>query len=123
MPVGMENIQAGYYTVGENNRIFAFMGVPVSPMPEGGYPAVILVHGGAGYAYYEWVKKWTDNGYVAIAPDFDAHYPTGTDYNQRYTENPNGGPHGSVIAGFLCTRPMTGGKQERNSSNIDPAYK
>ena len=103
LPYGMQNIQAGYYTIGENNKVFAFMGVPKTPIPKGGYPAVILVHGGLGYAYYEWVKKWTDNGYVAIAPDFDSQYPIETEYDKRYreeeierrrTKNPKGGPRG-----------------------------
>ncbi|MBR5192717.1 MAG: dienelactone hydrolase family protein [Clostridia bacterium] len=103
LPYSMQNIQAGYYNVGKNNRVFAFMGVPKTPMPKGGYPAVVLVHGGLGYAYYEWVKKWTDNGYIAIAPDFDSQYAVGTEYDKRYredelerrrVENIAGGPRG-----------------------------
>lgn len=94
LPEGFQNIQAGYYKLGKENRIFAFMGVPETPMPEGGYPAVLLIHGGQGCAFYEWVKKWTDNGYVAIAPDFDSNYPIALDYDSRRTENLKGGPHG-----------------------------
>ena len=84
-------IKAIYYSVGKN-KVFAFIGVPDTPKPLGGYPAVVLVHGGDGCAYYEWVKKWTDKGFVAIAPDFNANYAI--DKNNRRVGNLLGGPKG-----------------------------
>lgn len=33
------------------------------------FPAVVLIHGGGGKAYKEWVEKWAADGYAAIAMD------------------------------------------------------
>lgn len=33
------------------------------------FPGVVLIHGGGGKAYHEWVKKWALAGYAAIAID------------------------------------------------------
>ena len=52
--------------------VFAAIGVPDStcfPMPQGGYPAVILVHGGNGEVFPDWVRWWNQKGYVALAFD------------------------------------------------------
>lgn len=85
-----------YYSVGTKNRVFAYYGKPSTVCPEIGYPAVLLIHGGDGCAYYEWVKEWTDKGFVAIAPDFSAQFAA--DEKDRLKKNPLGGPigYGSV---------------------------
>ena len=54
---------------GEQTEIFAYYGVPNAPMPNGGYPGIVLVHGGGGMAFCEWVEYWCSKGYVAIAFD------------------------------------------------------
>lgn len=36
------------------------------------YPGVILVHGGGGKAFKQWVSKWATDGYAAIALDLGA---------------------------------------------------
>ncbi len=87
-----DNVKAIYYQVKKDNEVFAFIGVPDSPPPQGGYPAVLLVHGGMGFAYHEWVKTWTDRGYVAIAPDFDSQYTVDDEHRAEYNEK--GGPKG-----------------------------
>ena len=86
-----KNIKALYITH-DSYKVFSFIGYPETPMPKGGYPAVVLVHGGNGYAYYEWIKKWTDKGFVAIAPDFDSNYAINME--ERKVGNPCGGPKG-----------------------------
>ncbi len=95
-PSDVKNVEAITYSVknssGGVNEVFAFIGYPDFPMPKGGFPAVVLVHGGGGEAYFEWVKDWTDRGYVAIAPDFDAQIATDTDH--RKEPNEFGGPKG-----------------------------
>ena len=45
---------------GTPTKIFAYMGVPQSASPEKPVPAVVLVHGGGGPAFTEWVKVWND---------------------------------------------------------------
>lgn len=49
------------------------------------YPGVILVHGGAGRAFKEWVEKWAADGYAAIAMDLSGNGETGEKLE-------NGGP-------------------------------
>jgi dienelactone hydrolase len=49
--------------------VFAYYGVPSGPVPSGGWPAVVLVHGGGGTAYAAFVKLWNSWGYAAISMD------------------------------------------------------
>lgn len=37
------------------------------------YPGIVLVHGGGGKAYKEWVMQWAANGYAAIAIDLSGN--------------------------------------------------
>jgi dienelactone hydrolase len=59
------------------------------PMPTGGYPAIVLVHGGAGQVYTDWIEYWTDKGYVAIALDIFSNM---LDDGLNKVVNPEGGP-------------------------------
>ena len=88
---GYQDLKAIFYSAGARNEVFAFIGVPQTAAPAGGFPSVVLIHGGDGCAYYEWVREWTNRGYLAIAPDFSAQYADGAD---RHAFNPNGGPRG-----------------------------
>ena len=49
---------------GKPTRVFAWLGLP-APRP-GKVPGVVLVHGGGGTAFKEWVQKWNDRGFAAI---------------------------------------------------------
>lgn len=55
--------------------MFAYYGLPRDASPERTVPAVVLVHGGAGTAFREWVGKWNDRGYAALAMDLEGHIP------------------------------------------------
>lgn len=50
---------------GEPTKVFAWLGLPENR--EDKVPGVVLVHGGGGTAFKEWVKLWTDRGYAAIS--------------------------------------------------------
>ncbi|MEI6256826.1 MAG: alpha/beta fold hydrolase [Planctomycetota bacterium] len=52
---------------GKPTQVFAYCGFPAGAT--GKSPAMVLIHGGGGTAFPEWVKLWTDRGYVAIAMD------------------------------------------------------
>lgn len=52
---------------GKPTRVFAWLGVPPAPAAGGRLPGIVLVHGGGGTAFKEWVKKWNDHGFAAIA--------------------------------------------------------
>jgi len=85
---------------GKPTKIFAYLGVPKfspdkTPVTKNSkLPAVVLVHGGSGTAFAEWVKVWNDRGYVAIAMDTFGHQPTLTSRRDNFDrdENPFGGP-------------------------------
>jgi cephalosporin-C deacetylase-like acetyl esterase len=58
---------------GKQTRVFAYYATPgtISGQPEkdNHLPAMVLVHGGGGRAFSEWVKLWASRGYAAIAMD------------------------------------------------------
>ena len=53
---------------GKPTRVFAYYGAPSRRGTEK-LPAMVLVHGGGGTAYAEWVRMWNARGYAAIAMD------------------------------------------------------
>ncbi|MBN2376799.1 MAG: alpha/beta fold hydrolase [Sedimentisphaerales bacterium] len=73
-----ESSVCSFYYEGENykdkpTRVFAYYASPATlnaKSTEGEtYPAVVLVHGGGGTAFKEWVELWARRGYAAIAMD------------------------------------------------------
>ncbi len=50
---------------GKPTRAFAWLGVPANRNSK--VPGVVLVHGGGGTAFIEWVKKWNEHGFAAIS--------------------------------------------------------
>ncbi|MBA4168246.1 MAG: prolyl oligopeptidase family serine peptidase [Chitinophagaceae bacterium] len=71
---------------GKPTRIFAYYGVPQNKILSG-LPGIILVHGGHGTAYAEWVKLWTGRGFAALALDVCGSTPV-SDSSKKYA-----GPH------------------------------
>ena len=59
---------------GKPTRIFAYYGKPAGSGP---FPAVVLVHGGGGKAFPDWVRHWTKRGYCALAMDLAGNGPNG----------------------------------------------
>ncbi|MEC0231401.1 alpha/beta hydrolase family protein [Paenibacillus alba] len=58
-----------------STRVFAYYGIPESSS-EAKVPGIVLVHGGGGTAFKEWVRIWVDKGYAAIAMDLEGHIGT-----------------------------------------------
>jgi len=80
---------------GKSTRVFAWFGVPERSER---VPGMVLVHGGGGTAFAEWVRLWNARGYAAIAMDVCGSVPTGEYGNwQRHDA---GGPVGWE-AGFV----------------------
>lgn len=78
---------------GKASQVFAYIGFPENASAENPVPAMVLVHGGAGHAYAEWVKYWIDNGYAAISVDGFGQQPAdgyyrGDNDNDSWTVNP-----------------------------------
>ncbi len=55
-------------------RVFAWYGAP-AVKPGETVPAMILVHGGGGTAFADWVRLWTARGYAALAMDTGGGVP------------------------------------------------
>ncbi|MBQ4269877.1 MAG: dienelactone hydrolase family protein [Clostridia bacterium] len=76
----------------DSTWVFATIGTPSQkkfPMPEGGYPAVILLHGGGGQVYTDWIQWWTNRGFVALAFD---NYANQLNKRGDNVANNEGGP-------------------------------
>ena len=74
-----QGIKAIYYNSvnyeGNPTKVFAYIGYPAGASPTNKVPAVILIHGGGGTAFPQWVQQWTSRGYAAIAIDTEGHIP------------------------------------------------
>jgi len=74
----------------KRTKVFCWYGVPNGLTEGQKVPAVILVHGGGGEAYADWVEQWINEGYIAIALSLINKLPDGaksTSYaipNQEY---------------------------------------
>ncbi|HRR36192.1 MAG TPA: acetylxylan esterase, partial [Clostridia bacterium] len=64
---------------GSPTKIFAYLGIPETTDEK--LPGVVLVHGGGGTAYADWVRKWNSKGYAAIAMDLEGHTPDGQSHS------------------------------------------
>ena len=64
---------------GKPTRVFAYYATPGSMAgdrsKDKNLPAVVLVHGGGGTAFDQWVQLWAKRGYAAIAMDLAGYGP------------------------------------------------
>jgi len=59
---------------GQPTRVFAWLGLP-ELKPGETCPAMVLLHGGGGTAFDEWVRLWNRRGYAALAMDLTGCVP------------------------------------------------
>lgn len=89
-----EGVKALFYEgqacAGKPTRVFAWYGVPAGGAAK--HPAMVLVHGGGGAAFANWVRLWNERGYAAIAMDTCGCVPRGT-YG-HWERHDLGGPAG-----------------------------
>ena len=92
---------AGVPWKGSPTKVFAWLGVPGKAT--GKVPGVVLVHGGGGSAFKEWVKRWNDHGFAAISisvegqtDSSDPELPKGT---RGYRQHEWAGPQRNGIYG------------------------
>ncbi|MBD0400261.1 S9 family peptidase [Flammeovirga sp. EKP202] len=97
----VEGMQSIYYEgisyKGKPTKVYAYYSYPKTPKPEGGYPAVVLVHGGGGTGYPTWVKKWNEEGFVAISMDLEGHIPSNKKHDERDTFKGSGPQRNGVF--------------------------
>ncbi len=64
---------------GKPTRVFAYYATPATvdsnAAADQRFPAVVLLHGGGGTAFREWVQMWVKRGYAAIAMDLAGSRP------------------------------------------------
>ncbi|MDQ3622029.1 MAG: acetylxylan esterase [Verrucomicrobiota bacterium] len=101
---------AGEAFRGQATEVFAFFASPATlrsaAKPGAKFPGIVLIHGGGGTAFAEWVLLWAERGYAAIAMDLSGSRPpdpafdpqTGTlagprTENKARTRLPRGGPN------------------------------
>lgn len=79
---------------GKPTRVFAYYGAPEGKK----LPAMVLVHGGGGTAFAEWVRMWNARGYAAIAMDTSGMAPERAAaeklWNPARAHHEHGGPEG-----------------------------
>lgn len=74
-------------------EVFAYIGFPENASVQNPVPAMVLIHGGAGFAHAEWVKYWVDNGYAAISVDGFGQQPADGEFSLNgWTVNPESHP-------------------------------
>lgn len=100
---GMEAIfYEGMPYKGKPTRVFAWVGLPKME-PNAKVPGIVLVHGGGGTAFEDWVRLWTKRGYAAIAMDTCGTVPRGK--YAHWERHEAGGPPGNNVA--TADEPMT----------------
>jgi dienelactone hydrolase len=69
--VGAGELKAIYFDAleyeGKPTRAYAWLGIPKGASKKSKVPGVVLVHGGGGSAFREWVELWNTRGYAAIS--------------------------------------------------------
>ncbi|GAA4116359.1 hypothetical protein GCM10022393_16970 [Aquimarina addita] len=63
--------------LGTPAEVYAYYSAPEGVPPNGGWPAVVFVHGGGGTAVTAAVSSWNAKGYAALSMDLEGHYPNG----------------------------------------------
>ncbi|MCA9177095.1 MAG: acetylxylan esterase [Planctomycetales bacterium] len=76
---------------GRPTRVFAWLGLPPAAKNGKRVPGVVLVHGGGGTAFREWVEKWNAHGFAAISIAVEGQTDV-PDPAQRWQRHPHGGP-------------------------------
>jgi len=83
---------------GKPTRVFAYYGAPEGASASAKAPAMVLIHGGGGTAFAEWVRQWNRRGYAAIAMDtcgaIPGKAPEAKPFGPEKTRHPQGGPEG-----------------------------
>ncbi|MFM8493932.1 MAG: alpha/beta hydrolase family protein, partial [Planctomycetia bacterium] len=86
---------------GKPTKVFAWLGLPANAT--GKVPGIVLVHGGGGSAFKEWVRRWNEHGFAAISISVegqtdgaDPELPQGT---RGYRRHAWAGPQRSGIYG------------------------
>jgi len=84
---------------GHATRFFVYWGVPAGARATNAVPGMVLVHGGGGSAFANWVKFWNDRGYAAISMDLNGRV-SGDLGNTSHVRHAWAGPGAVGCGGF-----------------------
>ena len=91
---------------GSKAEFFCYYGRPEGPVPKGGFPGVVMVHGGGGTAYPNYTKDWIGLGFAVISIDW---------YNQRPAPGLTNVPPSHVTVPRIA---LDGGKRQDHVANV-----
>ncbi len=89
---------------GKATRVFALIQVPESASVSKKVPGIVLVHGGGGSAFREWVDLWVARGYAAVSIAVEGQTnerENGANGRKRWKRHAWAGPQRSGIYGDL----------------------
>jgi dienelactone hydrolase len=101
---------------GHATVVFAFYASPLTlgdATPDARFPGVVLVHGGGGTAFAEWVQLWASRGYAAIAMDLSGSRPPDPEFDA------NGTAKGNAHSAGTRTRLPNGGPNQGDPEKFD----
>ncbi len=109
---------AGEKYQGRETEVFAFYASPLTlgekVKPGTKFPGVVLIHGGGGTAFADWVHLWAKRGYAAIAMDLNGSRPPDPVFDPK-----TGAPVGHQSDGKLRTRLPNGGPGHGHVEKFD----
>lgn len=79
---------------GKPTEVFTFYASPktMGTLSDGEkVPGIVLIHGGGGTAFSDWVLMWAERGYAAIAMDLSGHRPPAPTYDESGKKTPDHG--------------------------------
>ena len=91
---------------GSKAEFFAYYGFPDGPVPKGGHPGVLLVHGGGGTAFPNFTQLWVKRGFAVLALDW---------YNQRPACGLTNVPPSEVT---VPRKDLPGGRRQDHRANV-----
>ena len=74
--------------LGNDTEVFAFYASPITlgeAKVGAKFPGVVLIHGGGGTAFADWVQLWAKRGYAAIAMDLNGSRPPEVEFDATGT--------------------------------------
>ena len=104
--------------LGKKTKVFAHVGYPEGKEGER-VPAVVLVHGGGGHAYPEWIRRWCACGFAAIAMDTTGYVPTEARRCLFGNEEAHNGDYTRTLYGSLAEDGYTVGPDNSRMQDCD----
>jgi len=92
---------------GSGTLVYAYVGLPAGASSNSPVPGIVLVHGGGGTAFSQWVDLWTARGYAAISIAVEGQTDEPDLENGFWMEHPSNGPPRVGIYNDTDVEPIT----------------